>query len=147
MSSVQCCILIPWKFLRKTQFQYTVRGRADYAPLNFFTIKHHCQIVFCNIKFSNVSLFMYSRGFTKFGIKVLWRLQFLGYLRTLNFKLKVLKYPRNCSFHNTLIPWSLKNPVSPNVHTTRCTQINPNPQMPFLFSFLFLSMQWDAKTG
>ena len=69
------------------------------------------------------------------GIKVLWRLQFLKYLRTLslkfqkawikievvltlhcwlsqpilvrafwNFKLKVLKYPRNCSLHNTLIP-------------------------------------------
>ena len=91
---------------------------------------------------------MYVRGFTKFGIKVLWRLQFLEYLRTLslkfqkartkfevvltlpcwlsqlnwdsqqgrvrttsilvrafwNFKLKVLKYSRNCSFHNTLIP-------------------------------------------
>ena len=85
------------------------------------------------------------------AIKVLWNLQFLGYLRTLslkfqkatskievvlalpcwlsqlnwdsqqhrpkttsillvvfwNFKLKVLKYPRNCRFHNTLIPWSL----------------------------------------
>ena len=25
-----------------------------------------------------------------------------------NFKLKVLKYSRNCSLHNTLIPWSLK---------------------------------------
>jgi hypothetical protein len=34
-----------------------------------------------------------------------------------NFKLKVLKYSRNCSLHNTLIPWSLKNPESPNVHT------------------------------
>ena len=79
------------------------------------------------------------RGFTKFCIKVLWRLQFLGYFRTLclkfqkartkievfltlpsqqgrvrttsilvrafwNFKCKVLKYPRNCSLHNTLIP-------------------------------------------
>ena len=81
------------------------------------------------------------------GIKVLWCLQLLGYLRTLslkfqratskievvlalpcwlfqsswesqqvtaillvafwNFKFKVLKYPRNCSLHNTLIPWSL----------------------------------------
>ena len=95
---------------------------------------------------------MYFRGFTKFGIKVLWRLQFLEYLRTLrlkfqkartkievvlslpcwlsqlnwdsqqgrlrttsilvrafwNFKLKVLKYSRSCSLHNTLIPWSLK---------------------------------------
>ena len=30
-------------------------------------------------------------------------------------KLQVLKYPRNCRLHNTLIPWSLKNPVSPNV--------------------------------
>ena len=82
------------------------------------------------------------------GIKVLWRLQFLGYLRTLSLKfqkawtkievvltlpgwlsqfswdsqpgrvrttsilvrafwiffLKVLKYSRNCSLHNTLIP-------------------------------------------
>ena len=81
----------------------------------------------------------YIRGFTKFGIKVLWRLQFLEYLRTLrlkfqkartktgvflghwdsqlgrprktpilvqafwNFKLKVLKYPRNCRLHATLI--------------------------------------------
>ena len=104
-----------------------------------------------------------TRGFTKFGIKVLWRLQFFIGYRTLdlkfqkartkievvlslpswlsqlnwdsnqgrvrttsilvrafwNFKLKVLKYPRNCSLHNTLIPWSLKNPVSPNVHTYR----------------------------
>ena len=33
-----------------------------------------------------------------------------------NFKLMVLKYPRNCRLHNTLIPWSPKNPVSPNVH-------------------------------
>ena len=29
---------------------------------------------------------MYIRGFTKFGIKVLWRLQFLEYLRTLSLK-------------------------------------------------------------
>ena len=83
------------------------------------------------------------------GIKVLWSLQFVGYLRTLslkfqkttskievvlalpcwlsqfssvflvafwNFKLKVLKYPKNCRLHNTLIPWSLKNSVSPNLH-------------------------------
>ena len=34
-----------------------------------------------------------------------------------HFKLKVLKYPRNCSLQNTLIPWNLKNPVSPNIHT------------------------------
>ena len=107
--------------------------------------------------------YMYNRGFsfTKFGIKVLWRLQFLEYLRTLslkfqkawtkievvlalpcwlsqltwegqqgrarttsillvtywNFKLKVLKYPKNCRLHNTLIPWSLKNPESPNVQS------------------------------
>ena len=33
-----------------------------------------------------------------------------------NFKLKVLKYSRSCSLHNTLIPWSLKNPESPNIH-------------------------------
>ena len=95
---------------------------------------------------------MYIRSFTKFGIKVLWRLQFLGYFRTLNlksqkaptkievvltppgwlsqlswdsqpgrvrtssilvrafwnFKLKVLKYSRNYSLHNTLIPNFLK---------------------------------------
>ena len=71
------------------------------------------------------------------SIKVLWSLQFLGYLWTLrlqaklklsrlcpvgclrttsilvrafwNFKLKVHKYPRNCRLHNTLISWSLKN--------------------------------------
>ena len=106
--------------------------------------------------------YIYNRGFsfTKFGIKVLWRLQFLEYLRTLslkfqkawtkievvlalpcwlsqltwegqqgrarttsillvtywNFKLKVLKYPKNCRLHNTLIPWSLKNHLSPNKH-------------------------------
>ena len=52
---------------------------------------------------------MYVKGFTKFGIKVLWRLK---YLRTLhlkfqkvrafwNSKLKVLKYSKNCSLHNT----------------------------------------------
>ena len=29
---------------------------------------------------------MYIRGCQKFGIKVYWRLQFLGYLRTLNLK-------------------------------------------------------------
>ena len=48
----------------------------------------------------------------------------LGRLRTTsilvwafwNFKLKVLKYSKNCSLHNTLIPWSLKNPESPNLH-------------------------------
>ena len=71
------------------------------------------------------------------GIEVLWRLQFLiGYWTlSLNFrrlrlrlklswlcsvrafwnlKLKVLKYSKNCSLHNILIPWSLKNPESPN---------------------------------
>ena len=97
-------------------------------------------------------LSMYIRGFAKFGIKVAWSLQFMGYLRTLrlkfqkartkievvlslpcwlsqlnwdshqgrvrttsilvrafwNFNLKVLKYSRSCSLHNTLIPWSLK---------------------------------------
>ena len=31
--------------------------------------------------------------------------------------LKVLKYSRNCSLNNTLIPWSLKNPESPNVQS------------------------------
>ena len=75
----------------------------------------------------------YVRGFTKFGIKVLWRLQFLEYLRTFsikfqkartkieivlslpcwlsqfswafwNFKCQVLKYSKTCSLHNTLIP-------------------------------------------
>ena len=99
---------------------------------------------------------MFIRGFTKFGIKVAWRLQFLEYLRTLslkfqkatskievllalpcwlsqfsrarttsillvafwNFKLMVLKYPRNCRLHNTLTPWSLKNPESPNVYAS-----------------------------
>ena len=30
--------------------------------------------------------YIYIRGFTKFGIKVLWRLQFLKYLRTLRLK-------------------------------------------------------------
>ena len=61
------------------------------------------------------------------GIKVLWRLQFLGYLRTLSLKFQkartkievVLTLPGwlsqfSCRLHNTLIPWSLKNPVSPN---------------------------------
>ena len=58
------------------------------------------------------------------GIKILGGLQFLGYLRSLNLKFqkartkievvlslpcclsqrKVLKYSRNCSLHNTLIP-------------------------------------------
>ena len=33
-----------------------------------------------------------------------------------NFKLKVLKYWRNCSFHNTLISWRIKDPVS-HTHT------------------------------
>jgi hypothetical protein len=56
------------------------------------------------------------------GIKVLWRLNWdsqQGRLRTTsilvrafwNFKLKVLKYSRNCSLHNTLIP-------NPNVLTS-----------------------------
>ena len=105
------------------------------------------------------------------GIKVLWRLQFLEYLRTLslkfqkagtkievvltlscwlsqlnwdsqlgrlrtililvrgfwNFKLKVLKYSRNCNLHNTLIPWSLKNPESPTLYisvTSQCWSKN-----------------------
>ena len=72
---------------------------------------------------------IYIRSFTKFGIKVLWRLYFLRYLRTLslkfqkartkldfwNFKFKILKWPINCRPYNTLIPWSLKNPVSPNL--------------------------------
>ena len=74
---------------------------------------------------------IYIRGFTKFGVKVAWSLQFLGYLRTkfqtegsaklrqpteqrqenFNFAcsflkfftLKVLKYPRNCRLHATLM--------------------------------------------
>ena len=58
---------------------------------------------------------MYIRGFTKFGIKVLWRLEFLEYLRTLSLKFKVLKYPRNGSLHNTLIP-NLVKPLMYIVH-------------------------------
>ena len=98
--------------------------------------------------YTYITKFVTVRGFTEFGIKVLWRLQFLKYLRTLhlkfqkartkievflslpcwlsqfswdsqqgrlrttsilvrafwNFKCKVLKYSRNCSLHNTLIP-------------------------------------------
>ena len=55
----------------------------------------------------------YIWGFTKFGIKVLWRLQFLKYLRTfrkLGPKLKLSwLYPVGCiSLADTLIPWSLK---------------------------------------
>ena len=121
--------------------------------------------------YSFMSLYiLYIRGFTKFGIKVLWRLQFLEYLRTLrlkfqkartkievvlslpgwlsqlnwdsqpgrlrttsilvrefwNFKFKVPKYSRNCSLHNTLIPWCLKNPESPNVHTSQIFYWNPS---------------------
>ena len=34
-----------------------------------------------------------------------------------NFKHKVLKYPRNCRLHNTLITLSRKNPVSPKLYT------------------------------
>ena len=102
---------------------------------------------------------VFIRGCQKFGIKVYWRLQFLGYLRTLslkfqevwtkievvltswlpcwlsqlnwfsqqgkvritsilvwafwNFKLKVLKYSKNCSFQYTLIPWSLRKCDTP----------------------------------
>ena len=42
-------------------------------------------------------------------------MQFQECLENTPFK-KLLKYPRNCRLHNTLIPWSLKNPVSPIVH-------------------------------
>ena len=106
---------------------------------------------------------LYIRGFTKFGIKVAWSLQFLGYLRTLrlkfqkaqtkigvflglpswlsqfswdsqkgrprktpvlvrafwNFKRKVLKYPRNCRLHATLIP----NLVKPLIYILSFQQI------------------------
>ena len=106
---------------------------------------HCCRNIIQNPKLWTCSN-VYIRGFTKFGIKVLWRLQFLEYLRTLhlkfqkartkievvlslpcwlsqlnwdsqqgrttsilvqafwNFKRKILKYSRNCSLHNTLIP-------------------------------------------
>ena len=37
-----------------------------------------------------------------------------------NFKLEVLRYPRNCSLHNNLIPWSLTNHVFPNIHICFC---------------------------
>ena len=43
-------------------------------------IRH--QILEVRIFKSNI----YTRGFTKFGVKVLWRLQFLEYLRTLSLK-------------------------------------------------------------
>ena len=81
---------------------------------NFIILTKLWQCLLCAINHN-----MYTRGFTKFGIKVLWRLQFLEYLRTLievvlslpcwlsqlnrafwNFKLKVLKYSRTCSLHN-----------------------------------------------
>ena len=75
---------------------------------------HPINVDWFSLGWSNI----YIRGFTKFGIKVAWGLQFLGYLRTLRlkfqkartkigvflglpcwlsqFKLKVLKYSRNC---------------------------------------------------
>ena len=100
---------------------------------------------------------MYIRGFTKFGIKILWRLQFLEYLRTLrlkfqfswdsqqgrlrttsilvrafwNFKLKVLKYSKNCSLHNTLIP----NLVKPLMYLH-------NSYNGFTKIFLCLNVSW-----
>ena len=58
-------------------------------------------------------------GFTKFGIKVLKKQQFLEYLRTLSLKFQkartkievvltlpcwLSQYPKNCSFNNILIP-------------------------------------------
>ena len=64
---------------------------------------------YMNFNISTPNFQLYIRGFTKFGIKVSRRLQFLEYLRTLHFKFqKVLKYSRNCSLLDTLIPWSLK---------------------------------------
>ena len=62
----------------------------------------------------------------------------LGRLRTTsilvwafwNFKLKVLKYSKNCSLHNTLIPWSLKNPESQNIYI-----------------FLFFTFNWMYRLG
>ena len=85
----------------------------------------------------NQNIYIIQWGFIKFSIKVAWSLQFLGYLRTLslkfqkartrarktssllvafwNSKLKVLKYPRNCSLHATLILKVLKNPESANL--------------------------------
>ena len=124
------------------------------------------------------------RGFTKFGIKVLLRLQVLVYLRTLhlkfrkawtkievvlslpcwlsqlnwdsqkgrlrttsilvgafwNFKLKVLKYSKNCSLYNILIPWCLKNPESPNVGA-RDFMRSTNDQS---ISRIFLSNFWHV---
>ena len=71
----------------------------------------------------------YIRGCQKFGFKVYWRLQFLGYLRTLSLKFQkawtkievVLNLPCwlsqfSCSLQYTLIPWSLKNVKHPNLH-------------------------------
>ena len=125
---------------------FPLKVRAFPETLVFVTVVHGKLQARRNILIGS-HVRMYIRGFTKFGIKVLWRLQFREYLGTLrlkfqkartkievvlslpcwlsqlnwdsqqsrgrktsilvrafwNFKLKVLKYPRNCRLYATLI--------------------------------------------
>ena len=80
-------------------------------------VKATVSVVFEDLKFET------SEGSDQWLSQFSWDSQ-QGRLRTTsilvqafwNSKPKVLKYPPNCSLHNTLILWSLKNPVSPNIH-------------------------------
>ena len=131
---------------------------------------------------------MYIRGYAKFGIKVAWSLQFIGYLRTLrlkfqkartkigvflglpswlsqfswdsqqgrlrttsmfvrafwNFKRKVLKYSRNCSLHNILIP-NLVKPLK-YIHCTLLKDVKPQLwNRPTLKHWPFASFKIQTK--
>ena len=97
-----------WKKLHKENPVF-ITGKG--FGINFFQWPH-------NKKGFSVCIYIYLGVSPSSGFKVAWSLQFLGYLRTLslqfqkarillvafcNFKLKVLKYPRNCRLHANLI--------------------------------------------
>ena len=68
-----------WKIRTKITWQYDF---CKTRPLSFERI---CTKIIRQNDLRNYWS-MYIRGFTKFGITVLWRLQFLEYLRTLHLK-------------------------------------------------------------
>ena len=121
-------------------------------------------------------------GFVRLqGIKVLWRLQLLEYFRTLklkfqkartkidvgrlrttstlvrafwNFKLEVLKYPRNCSLQSTLIP----NLVKPLLYLLwwccawswwlmHCYYFRNQVIFILIFMILIISVRWFFTVG
>ena len=76
-------IFLPTNFIsfQKLTQSFRIQGFHDFSFAQTMTV-----LRICNEWSIFKDTYIHIRGFTKFGIKVLWRVQFLEYLRTLSLK-------------------------------------------------------------